>query len=104
MKTLQYPSVAFADYIQGKVFVEFVVDENGNLPADSIRIAKGVHPSLDHEAIRVMTLSPRWIPGKLKADGPNAAMRMIVPITFKLAGPPPGTSKKKRKKNKKNAP
>ena len=83
-KTMHYPATAFKNGIEGTVYVEFVIDATGNIAAESIVVKKGVHKSLDNEAVRVFNLSPAWSPGLLTAHGPPVATKMIVPITFRL--------------------
>ena len=74
---VQYPAAARRKSISGKVVVQFVVDIEGML--QNIRVVKGVHPSLDAEALRVVGLmneKVRWIPGKHNSK--------VVPVYFTL--------------------
>lgn len=82
-KKLRYPKDARRENIQGRVFVEFFVDEYGKLPPDSVRVVKGLSPTCDKEAVRVIKASPRWIPGKIADTGEPVAQRMVLPITFR---------------------
>ena len=66
----------------GKVYVEFVVDKEGNIPKENIKIAKGLHPLLDDEAIRLISILPKWKPGK-DENGKPKDTRMIIPINFR---------------------
>ncbi|KJF41807.1 energy transducer TonB [Draconibacterium sediminis] len=79
-KNVKYPAIAQENGIKGKVFVTFVVDENGNIY--DVTLARGVDSSLDREAIRVVKSMPRWKPGK---QGNKAVkVRYTVPINFIL--------------------
>lgn len=78
---LKYPDIAAENGIQGRVFVSFVVEPNGEL--SNVRVVRGVDPSLDKEAVRVVELSPRWEPGKQR--GQTVRVRFTFPIIFVLA-------------------
>lgn len=77
---IEYPVSAQENGIQGKVYVTFVVDKNGEVA--NARIARGVDPSLDQEALRVVNSLPKWIPGKQR--GQNVNVSYTVPINFAL--------------------
>jgi TonB family protein len=77
---LKYPEVAKKEGIEGKVFVEFVIRKDGSV--DQVKVLKGIHPSCDEEARRVISQSPAWTPGY--HDGKAVDVRMILPITYKL--------------------
>jgi periplasmic protein TonB len=79
---IKYPAQARRMQIEGRVFVEFVVDRSGNI-TDVVAV-KGIGAGCDEEAIRVVKNSPPWIPGKQR--GKPVRQRMVLPITFKLAG------------------
>ncbi|MBP7508081.1 MAG: M56 family metallopeptidase [Prolixibacteraceae bacterium] len=79
-ENVKYPVEAAKNKIQGKVYVTFDVDENGNVT--DARIARGVAPSLDEEALRVVNLSPVWMPGTNK--GKPVKVSYTVPINFLL--------------------
>ena len=79
-KTIKYPAIAQNKGIQGKVYVSFVVEKDGTV--GRTRIARGVDPSLDAEALRVMKDSPIWTPAKQK--GEFVAVSYTVPINFVL--------------------
>ena len=78
--TVQYPAIAMENGIQGKVFVNFVVGKDGNVT--DAKIARGVDPSLDNEALRVVNSLPKWKPGKQKGEPVNVSY--TVPINFQL--------------------
>ena len=77
---VKYPVVAMENGIQGKVFVQIIIDENGKVIEP--KILRGVDPVLDQEAIRVVTAMPAWKPGKQR--GRNVRVSYTVPINFVL--------------------
>lgn len=77
---VKYPVAAADSSIQGKVYVTFVVEKDGSVGC--ARIARGVDPSLDKEALRVVSSLPTWIPGKQR--GQNVAVSYTIPINFQL--------------------
>ena len=77
---VKYPVIAQENGIQGKVYVNFVVDKDGSVT--SARIARGVDSSLDKEAIRVVNSLPKWKPGKQR--GKAVRVSYTVPINFVL--------------------
>ena len=79
---LHYPKDARKAKAQGKVFVEFIVEKDGTISPENVRTVKGVHPSIDAEAERVVRISPRWFPGTQK--GKPVRQRMVLPLTFSL--------------------
>jgi len=81
-EAVKYPESAKKQGISGKVYVSFVVDEKGKI-TDS-KIARGVDPALDKEALRVMTLLKTWTPGKQRGEA--VAVEYTVPIKFALDG------------------
>src|SRR6056297_630602 len=58
----KYPEIAKENNIQGRVFVQFVIDANGNVT--NVSVARGVDPYLDKEAKRVVKMLPDWTPGR----------------------------------------
>jgi len=79
-KKLKYPSQARRMGIEGKVFVQFVVDKAGNIT--EVMAVRGIGAGCDQEAVRVIKSSPQWKAGKQR--GKAVKVRMILPITFKL--------------------
>lgn len=67
--------------IEGKVFIEFIVDTNGDINVTGI---SGIGGGCDLEAMRVVQSSPKWIPGK--NDGAPVKQKMVLPINFSLDG------------------
>jgi TonB family protein len=80
-KNMQYPAEARRKNNQGKVFVQFIVNENGTL--SDFTVLKGIGDGCDEEAVRILSLSPNWIPGKQR--GVAVKQRMVLPITFALS-------------------
>lgn len=78
--TIKYPDIAIENGIQGKVYVTFVVTKNGNIA--NTKIARGVDPALDKEAMRVVNGLPLWKPGIQKGKPVNVSY--TVPINFRL--------------------
>lgn len=79
---IKYPAEARAKGIEGRVFVEFIVDTDGSVYG--AHVLKGIGAGCDEEAARVVALSPAWIPGK--QSGQIVKQRMVIPIIFKLDG------------------
>jgi len=79
-QSIKYPVIAQENGIQGKVYVNFVVDKDGSVTA--AKIARGVDPSLDKEALRVVNSLPKWKPGKQR--GKAVKVSYTVPINFVL--------------------
>lgn len=77
---IKYPVIAQENGIQGKVYVNFVVDKDGSVT--QARIARGVDPSLDKEALRVVNTLPKWKPGMQR--GKPVKVSYTVPISFVL--------------------
>ena len=77
---VKYPQIATENGIQGKVYINFVVDRNGGI--SNVKVARGVDSSLDKEAIRVVKAMPKWIPGK--QNGETVRVSYTVPINFVL--------------------
>jgi len=80
-KHLKYPQIAIDNGIFGKVFVQFVVDQKGNVV--DVQVVRGVDPLLDNEALRLIkTTSGLWLPGK--QHGKPVKVRYTFPIVFQL--------------------
>jgi periplasmic protein TonB len=77
-----YPQEAQDSSIQGTVYVSFVVEKDGSL--SDIKIIRGVCPSLNAEALRVMKMMPKWKPGKQR--GKPVRVKFNMPIAFRLQG------------------
>jgi protein TonB len=79
-KEINYPSSAKRMGVQGRVFVQFVVETDGVL--SDLKIVKGIGAGCDEEALRVMRLIPKFIPGK--QGDVRVPVKMIIPINFQL--------------------
>ena len=77
---IKYPVIAQENGIQGKVYVTFVVGKDGSV--SNATIARGVDPSIDKEALRVVNALPKWKPGKQRGKPVNVSY--TVPINFVL--------------------
>lgn len=79
-KQMKYPSQAKRMGVEGKVYVQFVVDKDGTLT--DIKVVRGIGAGCDEEAIRVLKKAAKWKPGKQR--GRPVKQRMVLPISFKL--------------------
>ncbi len=79
-KNLKYPDVAAENGIQGRVFINFVVEPDGRVT--NVKVVRGVDSSLDKEAVRVVSSSPQWKPGKQR--GKPVRVQFTIPIIFVL--------------------
>ena len=79
-KNIRYPVIAQENGIQGRVICQFVVGSDGSVR--DIKVMRGVDPSLDKEAVRVIQSMPKWIPGR--QNGKAVSVRYTLPVTFKL--------------------
>ena len=78
--SLRYPSVVCTGGVEGRIVVRFVVDCKGNIV--NPLVVRSVDPLLDREAIRLVKLMPKWIPGR--QNGKPVNVTCLVPIRFKL--------------------
>ena len=77
---LKYPKYAVDNGIQGRVLVEFIVDEKGEVR--DAKVIRGIHTSLDDEALRVVSASPKWRPGRHR--GKKVKVAITVSVEFRL--------------------
>ncbi|MBR4269112.1 MAG: energy transducer TonB [Prevotella sp.] len=77
---IKYPQSPETEGVQGRVICQFELDEKGYI--SDIKVAKSIHPLLDAEAVRVISIMPRWIPGEQLGVPVN--VRYTLPITFRL--------------------
>lgn len=77
---IKYPVIAQENGIQGRVVVSFVVNRDGSVV--DAEVMRGVDPSLDREALRVMGTMPKWKPGLQR--GKPVRVKYTIPITFRL--------------------
>ena len=80
IKNLNYPTAAREAGTQGMVVLTFVVTAEGKVEA--VEVLRGIGKGCDEEAVRVITQSGTWTPGK--KDGKGVATRMNLPVNFKL--------------------
>jgi periplasmic protein TonB len=78
MKNFKYPEAAQRANVSGKVYMEFIVETDSTL--SNYNIIKSVGMGLDEEAIRVLKLSPKWIPARHK--GKNVRSRFTMPLNI----------------------
>lgn len=79
--SIKYPETAEADGLEGKVFVQFVIDTEGKVT--QVEVVKGVRDDLDAEAVRVISEMPDWTAGS--KDGKNVNVQLVLPISYKLS-------------------
>ena len=77
---IQYPKELEETCVQGRVIVTFVVEKDGSIT--EAKVVKSVHPALDQEALRVVGLMPKWIPGS--QNGVRFRVKYTIPVTFRL--------------------
>lgn len=77
---LQYPEIAKENGVQGRVTLQFTVETDGRVT--NVKVLRGVDPSLDKEAVKVVSSSPKWKPGKQR----DRAVRVTYtfPVIFQL--------------------
>ncbi|HOU68990.1 MAG TPA: energy transducer TonB [Paludibacteraceae bacterium] len=79
-KNMKYPTIAAENGIKGRVMVTFVVNKDGKIV--DVKVLRGVDPSLDKEAIRVVSAMPAWKPGK--QSGKPVRTQYTLPVVFRL--------------------
>lgn len=77
---LKYPKEAVREGIQGRVLVDFVINEKGKVT--DVKVVKGVHSLLDDEAVRVISASPDWKPGRVR--GEKVRTELSLNVEFRL--------------------
>ncbi|MBR5042914.1 MAG: energy transducer TonB, partial [Bacteroidales bacterium] len=77
---LKYPKEAVAQGIQGRVQVDFIIDEKGRVT--NVKAVKSSHPLLEEEALRVIKASPDWKPGKVR--GKKVKSEISLNVEFRL--------------------
>ena len=86
-KNIKYPVAAQQAKIEGRVIVQFVVDKDGSI--SDVHMVRSVSPELDAEAVRVVSMMPKWNPGKQR--GKAVSVKYTMPIMFRLQSPAPKT-------------
>lgn len=89
-QTVEYPEVSREMDVQGRVFVEFVVNYKGEVC--EAKIVRSVDKNLDMEALRVIKALPNWKPGYQRGEPVN--VKFTLPINFKLSKVEDGEKKK----------
>jgi periplasmic protein TonB len=79
-KKTKYPEEATINGIQGKVYITFIVETDGTV--STVKVAKGVDPLIDNEAVKAVKSSPKWSPGKLR--GMTVRVSYIIMLDFQL--------------------
>ena len=79
-KRLVYPEIAKENGVQGRVTLQFTVEKDGSVT--KVKVLRGVDPSLDKEAVRVVSMSPKWKPGKQRDRA--VPVTYTVPVYFQL--------------------
>ena len=77
---LVYPDVAKENGVQGRVMLQFTVNTDGSV--SNVKVLRGVDPSLDKEAVRVVSMSPKWTPGKQRDR--KVKVTYTFPVIFQL--------------------
>ena len=77
---LVYPEVAKENGVQGRVMLQFTVGTDGSV--SGVKVLRGVDPSLDKEAVRVVSQSPKWTPGKQRDR--KVKVTYTFPVIFQL--------------------
>lgn len=77
-ETVKYPDLAQKNGVTGIVYIKFVVNKDGTI--SDVSVARGVHPDLDAEALRVVKIMPSWKPGRF--EGRLVSMEFTLPVRF----------------------
>ena len=80
LHNLRYPTEAQKSKVEGRVFVQFVISETGEI--QQLRVLKGIGSGCDEEAVRVVSQMPKWNPGK--QNGTPVSVQYNLPIQFSL--------------------
>lgn len=79
-ENMKYPPMARESGVQGKVYVQFVVEKDGKV--NDVTVLRGIGSGCDEEAVRVVKMMPNWKPGKQR--GKPVRVRYKLPVTFRL--------------------
>lgn len=79
-KNIKYPQIARETGIQGRVFVNFVVEPDGSV--SNVSVLRGIGGGCDEEAMRVVKSMPKWKPGKQR--GKAVRVQYMLPVNFRL--------------------
>jgi len=87
---VHYPEEAKEKGIEGRVFVNFVVEKDGSV--NEVKVRKGIGKLCDEEAVRVVKAMPKWTPGM--QDGKPVRVHYNLPFFFKLKEKEPAKTNK----------
>lgn len=79
-KNIKYPTTARRMAIEGKVFIQFIIEKDGSL--SDLQVVRGIGAGCDEEAMRVLKKSKKWNPARQR--GKAVRQRMVLPINFRL--------------------
>lgn len=79
-RNMRYPTEASRYGIQGKIVVEFIINELGKV--SDVSVLHGIDPDIDYEGLRVISSLPDWLPGE--ENGKKVSVRYTIPLTFRL--------------------
>jgi protein TonB len=79
-KKTKYPETATINGIHGKVYITFIVENDGTV--SNVKVAKGVDPLIDDEAVKAVSSSPKWTPGKQRGEAVRVAY--VIMLNFEL--------------------
>ena len=77
---LVYPEIAKENGVSGRVTLQFTVNADGSV--SNVKVLRGVDPALDKEAVRVVSMSPKWKPGKQRDRA--VKVTYTFPVIFQL--------------------
>ena len=81
-ENIMYPESAKQEGIEGKVYVQFVVNKDGSIAADEVEVLRGFNPECDEAALDVIRNMPSW--KNAEQDGLPVRQKIVLPINFKL--------------------
>jgi protein TonB len=79
-KKTKYPEAATINGIHGRVYITFIVENDGTV--SNVKVAKGVDPLIDDEAVKSVKSSPKWTPGKQR--GVPVRVAYVIMLNFEL--------------------
>lgn len=82
-ENIRYPKSAAKKGIEGRVICQFTIKKDGSIDHKSIIVIRGLHKSLDKEAVRIIKKMPKWTPGK-NYKRENIDSKYVIPVKFKL--------------------
>lgn len=77
---LNYPKTAYANGVEGKVYIKLAVLKDGSI--SEVQVIRGIGSGCDEECARIVKSMPKWIPGSIKGEKVNSYFTL--PIVFKL--------------------